>query len=122
MVSCDCVDALGWLHSTSAAINSLSSTLNSKPSWKPAQFAVFIRLKSNFGTAFDLECDLAWQEIGKLFGKNCGQVFLKDWRMVVKEDMESIGALIGAFAMRTVLPFLKNYATSADFVKESLIS
>lgn len=122
LVSCDCVDALGWLHSASAAVNSLSSTLNSKPSWKPVQFAVFVRLKSNFGTTFDLDCDLAWQEVGRLFSKNCGQVFLKDWQAIGREDMESIAALIGAFAMRTVLPFLKNYATSADFVPRAVIS
>lgn len=123
MVSCECPDVTGYLTAVSAAVNSLSDTLNTRPSWKPIQYALYVRLKEYFGTDKDRECDSKWEGVQKMFGaKSCGQVFVKgllsqkELRVdtLCKEDVEGIKGLLGTFAMRTVLPFLKNYSNSFD--------
>lgn len=123
MVSCECSDVTGYLTAVTAAVNSLSDTLNTRPSWKPIQYALYVRLKEYFGTDKDRECDSKWESVQGMFGgKTCGQVFVNELSTgkgsgvdtLCKEDVEGIRGLLSTFAMRTVLPFLKNYSNSFD--------
>ena len=78
----------GYLTAVTAAVNSLSDTLNTRPSWKPIQYALYVRLKGHFGTDKDNECDSKWEDVQRMFGgKTCGQVFVKD----LQTDGQRIG-------------------------------
>ena len=128
VVSCECSDVTGYLTAVTAAVNSLSDTLNTRPSWKPIQYALYIRVKEYFGTERDKECDSKWQSIQRMFGeKACGQVFMHKAcigeGMIGEghalpsyegEGMEGMRGLLNTFAMRTILPFLKNYSSSFE--------